>query len=93
MRLPLLAALGVFATLGITMFDAPDASAQTRRATIVSGARGTAIVSRPLGTRSAMVVRRGARGAVVVRRPLGARSAVVVRRPLGARGAVIMRRR
>ena len=104
MRLPLLAALGVVATLGITMFGAPDASAQTRRATIVSGARGTAVVSRPLGARSAMVVRRGARGAVVVRRgargtaivsrPFGTRSAMVVRRGAGGpRGAVIMRRR
>jgi hypothetical protein len=83
MRLPLLAALGVVTTLGIIMFDVPDASAQTRRATVVSGARGTVIVRRPIGARSA----------VVVRRPLGARSAVVVRRPLGARGAVIMRRR
>jgi len=70
MRLPLLAALGVITTLGITMFDAPDASAQTRRAIAVSGARGTVIARRPLGARSAMVVRRplGARGAVIMRR-------------------------
>jgi hypothetical protein len=81
MRLPLLAALGVVATLGIMTFDAPDANALTRRATVVSGARGAAVVSRPFR----------ARGAAIVRRPLSTR--VVVRRPLGARGAVIMRRR
>jgi len=81
MRLPLLAALGVVATLGIMTFDAPDANALTRRATVVTGARGAVVVRRPLGTR------------VVVRRPLGTRSALIVRRPLGARGAVIMRRR
>ena len=93
MRLPLLAALGVAATLGLMTFDAPDANALTRRATIVSGARGTAVVSRPLGARGAVVVRRPfrARTAVIARRPLGARGAVIVRRPLRARGAVIMR--
>lgn len=80
MRLPLLAALGVVTTLGIAMFAAPDVSAQTRRATVVSSARGTAIVSRPLRTRSAMVVRRGARGAVVTRGPRGARGAIIMRR-------------
>jgi hypothetical protein len=94
MRLPLLAAFGLITTLGMTMFDAPNASAQTRRATVVSGARGTAIVTRPIGARGAVVVRRpiGARSAVVVRRPIGARSAVVVRRPIGARSAVVVRR-
>jgi hypothetical protein len=83
MRLPLLAALGVVATLGIMTFDAPDANALTRRATVVTGARGAAVVRRPVR----------ARGAVIVRRPLGTRSAVIARGPVGARGAVIMRRR
>jgi hypothetical protein len=103
MRLPLLAALGVVATLGLMTFAAPDANALTRRATVLSGARGAAVVSRPLRARRAVIVRRplGARVVVrhplgtrvVVRNPLGTRSAVIVRRPLGARGAVIMRRR
>jgi hypothetical protein len=70
MRLPLLAALGLVATLGIMTFDAPDANALTRRTTVVSGARGAAVVRRPFSTRSAVVVRGpvGARGAVIMRR-------------------------
>jgi hypothetical protein len=102
MRLPLLAALGLVATLGITTFGAPEANALTRRATVRSSARGAAVVSRPFRARGAVVVRRalGARMVVrhplgtrvVVRNPLGTRSAVMVR-PVGALGAVTMRRR
>jgi hypothetical protein len=91
MRLPLLAAVGVVATLGIIAFDAPDANALTRT-TVVSGERGAAVVSRPLRARGAVVVKRPfrRRTAVIVKRPLGARGAVIVKRPLRARGAVIM---
>jgi hypothetical protein len=80
MRLPLLAVLGVVTTLGMMTFDATDASALTRRTTIMSGERDAAIVERP----------RRARGAVVVRPPFRERTAVIVKRPL-RRGAVIMR--
>jgi hypothetical protein len=92
MRPPLLAVLGVLATLGIMTFDAPDANALTRRATVVSGERGAVVVSRPLRARGAVVVKRPfrERTAVITRRPLGARGAVIVKRPLRARGAVIM---
>jgi hypothetical protein len=92
MRPPLLAALGVLATLGIMTFDPPDANALTRRSTVVSGERGAVVVSRPLRARGALVVKRPfrARTAMIVRRPLGARGAVIVKRPLRAHGAVIM---
>jgi hypothetical protein len=92
MRLPLLAAVGVVATLGIMTFDASDANALTHRGTVVSGERGAVIVKRPLRARGAVVVRRplGARGAVIVKRPLRARGAVIVKRPFRPRGAVIM---
>lgn len=91
MRLPLLAALGVVATLGIMTFDAPDANALTRRMAVVSGEPGAAVVSRPLRARGAVFVRRPfrARGAVIVKRPLGPRGAVIVKRPL-RRSKVIM---
>jgi hypothetical protein len=48
-------------------FDAPNANALTRDATVVSGERGTVIVKRPLR----------ARGAVVVKRPLRARAHIM----------------
>jgi hypothetical protein len=89
MRPPLLAVLGVVTTLGILTFDAAGASARPADAAEVSGARGTAIVKRPLTT-SAVVVKRPLRSAVVVQRPLGARGAVVVKRPL-RRSAIITR--
>jgi hypothetical protein len=92
MRLPLLTVLGVVTTLGMMTFDATDASALTRRPTVVSGERDAVIVKRPLRARGAVVVRRPLRErtAVIVKRPLAAaRGAVVVKRPL-RRGAVIM---
>jgi hypothetical protein len=89
MRLPLLAVLGVATTLGIMTFDATGASARPGDATVVSGARGTAIVKRPLST-STVVVKRPLRSAMVVKRPLGARGAVVVKRPL-RRSTIITR--
>lgn len=75
MRLSVLAALSITVFLGIISIDVPDANAQARRTTVVSGPRGTAVVSRSRGTRSA-IVRSGRRTAVVS----GARGAVVVSR-------------
>jgi hypothetical protein len=80
MRLSVLAALGITAFLGIMSVDVPDADAQARRTTVVSGPRGTAVVTRS----------RGMRSATVVRRSRGVRTATVVR---GARGAVVVSRR
>lgn len=71
MRLYVLAALGIAASLGIMAIDAPDANALARSTTVVSGPRGTAVVSRSRGMRSAAIVR-GARGTAVVSRPRGA---------------------
>ncbi len=80
MRLSALAALGITAVLGIMTIDVPDANALVRRTTVVSGPRGTAVVSRSRGMRTATVVRRGR----------GMRTAAVVR---GPRGAVVVSRR
>ena len=92
MRLPLLAALGVVTTVGMMTFDATDASAFTRRTTVVSGERDAVIVKRPLRARGAVVVRRPFRERTVIvkRPPLAARGAVIVKRPLRKRGTVIM---
>lgn len=90
MRLPLLAAVGVVATLGIMTFDVSGASALTDHATVVTGAHGTAIVKRPLRTSTVVVKRPLRRSAMIVRRPLRARGQVIVRRPFRARGAVIV---
>src|SRR5258706_610204 len=67
MRLSALAALGVTAFLGIMAIDVPNANAAVRDTTIVSGRRGTMVVSRRLGARGAVITSRP-RGAVVVRR-------------------------
>jgi hypothetical protein len=79
MRLSVLAAVGITAFLGIMTFDPPDANALARRTTVVSGPRGTAVVSRSRGMRTTTVVS-GSRGTAIVRRPLGARGAVIVHR-------------
>jgi hypothetical protein len=46
MRFSVLAALGLIAFLGIMTIDAPDANAIARGTAVVSGPRGTAVVSR-----------------------------------------------
>jgi hypothetical protein len=79
MRLSVLAAVGITAFLGIMTIDPPDANALARRTTVVSGPRGTAVVSRSRGMRTGTVVS-GSRGTAIVRRPLGARGAVIVHR-------------
>jgi hypothetical protein len=89
MRLSVLAALGVTAFLGIMAIDPPDANALSRRTTVVSSPRGTAIVSRTRGARGAVTVR-GRRGTMIASRRLGARGAIITSRP---RGAVVVRRR
>jgi hypothetical protein len=78
MRLSVLAAVGITAFLGIMTIDPPDANALARRTTVVSGPRGTAVVSRSRGIRTTVVS--GSRGTAIVRRPLGARGAVIVHR-------------
>jgi hypothetical protein len=45
MRLSVLAALGFIAFLGIMTINAPDANARARSTTVVSGPRGTAVVT------------------------------------------------
>jgi hypothetical protein len=67
MRFSILATLGFTAFLGIMTIDAPDANALVRRTAVVSGPRGTAVVSR--ARRTAVVS--GSRGAAVVSRPRG----------------------
>jgi hypothetical protein len=90
MRLSLLAALGFTAFLGIMTINAPDANARARSTTVVSGPRGTAVVTRSRGMRTATVVRRGRgiRTATVVR---GARGAAVVCRSVIVNGVRVRR--
>jgi hypothetical protein len=69
MRLSLLVPLGIAAFSGIMSIDTPDANALTRSTTVVSGPRGTAVVTRRPRRVAVIGGLRGARGAVVVSRP------------------------
>jgi hypothetical protein len=95
LSIPVLAALGVMAFLGVVTVAAPDASAAARRTAVMSGARGQATTTPTSrartvrGRRSTAIVGR-TRHLAAVSRTRGARGAVILKRP---RGAVFVRGR